>query len=43
MEQVLFGMATVFFHAAMRASGTVWLPLLISTFAIVEIELQSAA
>jgi Na+-driven multidrug efflux pump len=38
---VLFGMATVF-SAAMRASGTVWLPLLISTFAIVGIEIPAA-
>lgn len=38
---VLFGMATVF-SAAMRASGTVWMPLLILMFAVVAIELPSA-
>jgi putative MATE family efflux protein len=38
---VLFGMATVF-SAAMRASGTVWMPLAILMFAVVAIELPSA-
>jgi len=38
---VLFAMSTVF-SAAMRASGTVWLPLLISAFAILAIEVPSA-
>lgn len=40
-SMVLFGMATVF-SGAMRASGTVWPPLLISTFAIAAIEVPSA-
>ncbi|WJR78476.1 MATE family efflux transporter [Bradyrhizobium sp. NP1] len=38
---VLFGMAYVF-SGAMRASGTVWMPLLISIFAITVIEVPSA-
>jgi putative MATE family efflux protein len=38
---VLFGMATVF-SAAMRASGTVWMPLSILMFAVVAVELPSA-
>jgi len=38
---VLFGMATVF-SAAMRASGTVWMPLAILMFAVAAIELPSA-
>ena len=38
---VLFGMATVF-SGAMRAGGTVWAPLLISSFAIVAVEIPSA-
>ena len=38
---VLFGMATVF-SGAMRAGGTVWAPLLISSFAIVVVEIPSA-
>jgi Na+-driven multidrug efflux pump len=38
---VLFGMATVF-SGAMRASGTVWAPLLISSFAILAVEVPSA-
>jgi len=38
---VLFGMSTVF-SGAMRASGTVWMPLLISIFAIAAIEVPSA-
>lgn len=38
---VLFGMSTVF-SGAMRASGTVWLPLMISAFAIVAVEVPSA-
>ncbi len=40
-SSVLFGMSTVF-SAAMRASGTVWMPLLISMFAIAAIEVPSA-
>ena len=40
-SSVLFGMATVF-SAIMRASGTVWMPLLISTFAIAAVEVPSA-
>jgi putative MATE family efflux protein len=40
-SSVLFGMATVF-SGAMRASGTVWMPLLISIFAISAIEVPSA-
>ncbi|MBR0715330.1 MATE family efflux transporter [Bradyrhizobium liaoningense] len=40
-SMVLFGMATVF-SGAMRAGGTVWLPLLISAFAISAIEVPSA-
>jgi putative MATE family efflux protein len=38
---VMFGMSTVF-SGAMRASGTVWMPLLISIFAILAIEVPSA-
>jgi putative MATE family efflux protein len=38
---VMFGMSTVF-SGAMRASGTVWMPLLISMFAILAIEVPSA-
>ena len=38
---VLFGMATVF-SGAMRGSGTVWAPLLISSFAILAVEIPSA-
>jgi putative MATE family efflux protein len=38
---VMFGMSTVF-SGAMRASGTVWMPLLLSAFAIVAIEVPSA-
>ncbi len=38
---VVFGMATVF-SGAMRASGTVWMPLLISMFAITAIEVPAA-
>jgi len=40
-SSVLFGMATVF-SGIMRASGTVWTPLLISVFAIAAIEVPSA-
>jgi MATE family, multidrug efflux pump len=40
-SSVLFGMSTVF-SGAMRASGTVWLPLLISSFAIAAIEVPVA-
>ncbi|HTF76957.1 MAG TPA: MATE family efflux transporter [Bradyrhizobium sp.] len=40
-SSVLFGMATVF-SGAMRASGTVLMPLLISIFAIAAIEVPSA-
>lgn len=40
-SSVLFGMATVF-SGMMRASGTVWTPLLISVFAIAAIEVPSA-
>jgi putative MATE family efflux protein len=40
-SSVLFGMSTVF-SDAMRASGTVWMPLLISIFAITAIEVPSA-
>jgi len=40
-SSVLFGMATVF-SGIMRASGTVWTPLLISIFAIAGIEVPSA-
>jgi putative MATE family efflux protein len=40
-SSVLFGMSTVF-SAIMRASGTVWMPLLISAFAISAIEVPSA-
>jgi putative MATE family efflux protein len=40
-SSVLFGMSTVF-SGAMRASGTVWLPLLISSFAIVAIKVPLA-
>ncbi len=38
---VLFGMATVF-SGAMRAGGTVWMPLLLSCFAILAVEIPSA-
>jgi Na+-driven multidrug efflux pump len=38
---VMFGMSTVF-SGAMRASGTVWMPLAILMFAVVAIELPSA-
>jgi putative MATE family efflux protein len=38
---VMFGMSTVF-SGAMRASGTVWVPLWLSAFAIVAIEVPSA-
>ena len=38
---ILFGMSTAF-SGAMRGSGTVWMPLLISILAIVAIELPSA-
>jgi len=38
---VLFGMATVF-SGAMRASGTVWAPLVISSIAILAVEVPSA-
>lgn len=38
---VLFGMATVF-SGAMRAGGTVWTPLLISSFTILAVEIPSA-
>jgi MATE family, multidrug efflux pump len=40
-SSVLFGMSTVF-SAMMRASGTVWTPLLISILAIAAIEVPSA-
>ncbi len=40
-SSILFGMSTVF-SGAMRASGTVWLPLLLSSFAIAAIEIPSA-
>lgn len=40
-SSVLFGMSTVF-SGAMRASGTVWMPLSISIFTIAAIELPSA-
>jgi putative MATE family efflux protein len=40
-SSVLFGMSTVF-SATMRASGTVWTPLLISILAIAIIEVPSA-
>jgi Na+-driven multidrug efflux pump len=40
-SSVLLGMATVF-SGAMRASGTVLMPLLISIFAIAAIEVPSA-
>jgi putative MATE family efflux protein len=40
-SSVLFGMATVF-SGIMRASGTVWTPLLISIFAIAAIEVPTA-
>ena len=40
-SSVLFGMAAVF-SGAMRASGTVLMPLLISIFAIAAIEVPSA-
>jgi putative MATE family efflux protein len=38
---VLFGMATVF-SGAMRSGGTVWAPLVISSFAILAVEIPSA-
>ena len=38
---VLFGMATVF-SGAMRAGGTVWMPMLLSIFAIVAVEVPAA-
>jgi putative MATE family efflux protein len=38
---ILFGMSTTF-SGAMRGSGTVWVPLLISIFAITAIEVPSA-
>jgi putative MATE family efflux protein len=38
---ILFGLSTVF-SGAMRGSGTVWMPLLISIFAITAIEVPSA-
>jgi putative MATE family efflux protein len=38
---VVFGMATVF-SGAMRASGTVWMPLFLQIFAIAAIEVPSA-
>lgn len=40
-SSVVFGMATAF-SAAMRASGTVWMPLLISMLSIAAIEVPSA-
>jgi Na+-driven multidrug efflux pump len=40
-SMVLFGMATVF-SGAMRAGGTVWMPLLISIAAITLIEVPAA-
>ena len=40
-SSVPFGMATVF-SGIMRASGTVWMPLLISTVSIAAIEVPSA-
>jgi len=40
-SSVLFGMSTVF-SGIMRASGTVWTPLLISIFSIAAIEVPSA-
>jgi putative MATE family efflux protein len=40
-SSVVFGMAIVF-SGVMRASGTVWVPLLLSIFAIVAIEVPSA-
>jgi putative MATE family efflux protein len=40
-SSVLFGLSTVF-SGAMRASGTVWMPLSISIFVIAAIELPSA-
>jgi putative MATE family efflux protein len=41
LSPVLFGISTAF-SGAMRAGGTVWTPLAISTFAIAAIELPSA-
>jgi Na+-driven multidrug efflux pump len=38
---VLFGMATVF-SGAMRSGGTVWVPLAISSFAILAVEVPAA-
>jgi Na+-driven multidrug efflux pump len=40
-SSVLFGMSTTF-SAAMRASGTVWMPLAISAFCIAAIEVPTA-
>ncbi|WP_454615903.1 MATE family efflux transporter [Bradyrhizobium cenepequi] len=40
-SSVLFGMSMVF-SGAMRAGGTVWMPLLISAFAIMLVEIPSA-
>ncbi|OMI00728.1 MATE family efflux transporter [Bradyrhizobium brasilense] len=40
-SMVLFGMATVF-SGAMRAGGTVWMPLLLSTLAIAVVEVPVA-
>ncbi|BAM86353.1 putative multi antimicrobial extrusion protein [Bradyrhizobium oligotrophicum S58] len=40
-SSVMFGMSTTF-SAAMRASGTVWMPLAISAFAIAAIEVPTA-
>ncbi|WOH81887.1 MATE family efflux transporter [Bradyrhizobium sp. BEA-2-5] len=40
-SMVLFGMATVF-SGAMRAGGTVWMPLLLSTLAIAAVEVPVA-
>jgi MATE family, multidrug efflux pump len=40
-SSVLFGMSTVF-SGAMRAGGTVWMPLLISALAITLVEIPSA-
>jgi putative MATE family efflux protein len=40
-SSILFGLSTVF-SGAMRGSGTVWMPLLISIFAIIAIEVPSA-
>ena len=40
-SMVLFGMATVF-SGAMRAGGTVWMPLFLSTLAIALVEVPVA-